>query len=294
MFLLVTPATLGSCHHDCNDISLTYPKLLKQSGEEPRREVRSEQVRRLVMRDEEFWRHGRHNPDLPGWSRAGDEEEGRSRSEEEGRRPRGGGGRRGHVRGGLAVRVPGPPPGFHDFGPWPGGPGGPRMRGPRARRGDVRAAALALLAEQSMNGYQIIQEIGERSGGVWRPSPGSVYPALQQLEDEGLIRAEAGEGGRRAYQLTDEGRQYAASHADELRAPWDVVAGNAAGPALEMRKLIGQVAMAAYQVISAGTEAQGAQARQVLVDTRKSLYRILAADEDEGAGGTGSASTDGE
>ena len=72
------------------------------------------------------------------------------------------------------------------------------------------------------------------------------------------------------------------------------MAGNAAGPALEMRKLIGQVAMAAYQVISAGTEAQGAQARQVLVDTRKSLYRILAADEDEDAGGTGSASTDGE
>ena len=72
------------------------------------------------------------------------------------------------------------------------------MRGPRAKRGDVRAAALALLAEGPMNGYQIIQEISERSGGVWRPSPGSVYPALQQLEDEGLIRAEAGEGGRRA------------------------------------------------------------------------------------------------
>ena len=99
------------------------------------------------------------------------------------------------------------------------------MRGPRAKRGDVRAAALALLAEQPMNGYQIIQEIGERSGGVWRPSPGSIYPALQQLEDEGLIRAEAGEGGRRAFQLTDEGRAYAAAHSAELTAPWDVVAG---------------------------------------------------------------------
>ena len=62
------------------------------------------------------------------------------------------------------------------------------MRGPRVKRGDVRAAALALLAEEPPNGYQIIQEISERSGGVWRPSPGSVYPALQQLEDEGLIR----------------------------------------------------------------------------------------------------------
>ncbi len=157
------------------------------------------------------------------------------------------------------------------------------MRGPRARRGDVRAAALALLSEQPMNGYQIIQEIGERSGGVWRPSPGSVYPALQQLEDEGLIRADAGDGGRRAFQLTDEGREYAASHTDELRAPWDVVAGSAGGAAIEMRKLVGQVAMAAFQVLSAGTDAQAGQARQVLTDARKALYRILAADEDQPA-----------
>ncbi len=155
-----------------------------------------------------------------------------------------------------------------------------RMRGPRARRGDVRAAALALLSEQPMNGYQIIQEIADRSGGVWRPSPGSVYPALQQLEDEGLIMAQVGDGGRRAYQLTDEGRQYAASHADDLRAPWDDVAGSAGGAALEMRRLIGQVAMAAVQVVSAGTDAQAAQARQLLTDTRKALYRILASDEE--------------
>jgi len=148
-----------------------------------------------------------------------------------------------------------------------------------ARR--VRAAALALLAETPMNGYQIIQEIGERSGGVWRPSPGSVYPALQQLEDEGLIRAEAGEGGRRGYVLTDEGRQYVEAHPDELRAPWDVVAGGTGGAAIEMRTLMGQLGMAAFQVVSAGTDAQQAQARKVLADARKSLYRILAADEDE-------------
>jgi DNA-binding PadR family transcriptional regulator len=244
------------------------------------------------MREEEFWRHGRHNPEQPGWSRGADEEEGRPRSEEEGRRPRGGG-RRGHVRGGFAGRVPGPPPGFHDFGPWPGGPGGPRMRGPRARRGDVRAAALALLAEQPMNGYQIIQEIGERSGGVWRPSPGSVYPALQQLEDEVLIRAESGEGGRRGYVLTDAGRAYVAEHPDELRAPWDIVAGGTGGAAIEMRTLMQQLGMAAFQVVSAGTDAQQAQARKVLADARKSLYRILAADEDEtpdspGTAGSGS------
>src|ERR671936_914408 len=78
-----------------------------------------------------------------------------------------------------------------------GGPGGFR-RGPRARRGDVRAAALLLLAEEPRNGYQLMQEIEERSGGVWRPSPGSVYPALSQLEDEGLVQGEERDG-RRAY-----------------------------------------------------------------------------------------------
>jgi DNA-binding PadR family transcriptional regulator len=156
------------------------------------------------------------------------------------------------------------------------------MRGPRAKRGDVRAAALALLAEGPMNGYQIIQEISERSGGVWRPSPGSVYPALQQLEDEGLIRAEAGESGRRAYVLTEDGRHYAETHPAELDAPWDAVTGNAGGAAMEMRKLIGQVAMAAFQVLSAGSETQIGQARQVLTDSRRALYRLLAADDEDG------------
>jgi DNA-binding PadR family transcriptional regulator len=156
------------------------------------------------------------------------------------------------------------------------------MRGPRAKRGDVRAAALALLAEGPMNGYQIIQEISERSGGVWRPSPGSVYPALQQLEDEGLIRAEAADGGRRAYVLTEDGRHYADAHPDELDAPWDAVTGSAGGAAMEMRTLIGQVAMAAFQVLSAGNESQIGQARRVLTDARRALYRLLAADDDDG------------
>jgi DNA-binding PadR family transcriptional regulator len=236
------------------------------------------------MRDEEIRRHRRHEREVPGWHRPGDEDDGRHRSEDEGRRGRGGG-RRGHVRGGYPGRVPGPP-GFHAFGPWPGEP---RMRGPRARRGDVRAAALALLAEQPMNGYQIIQEISERSGGVWRPSPGSVYPALQQLEDEGLIRTEPGEGGRRGYVLTDEGQQYVQAHPDELRAPWDVVAGGAGGAAIEMRTLLGQLGMAAFQVVSAGTDAQQAKARTVLADARRSLYRILAAEEDEEQAGDGTA-----
>src|SRR5688500_2490305 len=90
----------------------------------------------------------------------------------------------------------------HGRGFWPGGPPG---RGPRRRRGDVRAALLALLAEEPRNGYQLMQEIENRSEGVWRPSPGSVYPALQQLEDEGLIRSEESDG-RKVFRLTEAGR----------------------------------------------------------------------------------------
>jgi DNA-binding PadR family transcriptional regulator len=174
--------------------------------------------------------------------------------------------------------MPGPP----DFGPWFGGP---RMRGPRVRRGDVRAAALALLADGPRNGYQIIQEISERSGDLWKPSPGSVYPALQQLEDEGLIAATTGEGGRRAFELTEEGRSYVAAHPDELQAPWDVVAKSVGGDAIEMRRLFGTVAMAATQVVRVGSTAQVAQAQQILTDARRKLYQILASDESEQAGG---------
>ena len=171
-------------------------------------------------------------------------------------------------------------------GPHFGGPGWwldePRMgRGPRAKRGDVRAAALGLLAEGAMNGYQIIQEISERSDGVWRPSPGSVYPALQQLEDEGLIVARTDETSRRSYQLTDEGRDYVEAHPDEVRAPWDAVTGSVGNSAIQMRNLLRQVGMAGYQVLSAGTDAQVRQARQVLTDARKALYRILAADDED-------------
>ncbi|MGI8448917.1 MAG: PadR family transcriptional regulator [Streptosporangiaceae bacterium] len=190
--------------------------------------------------------------------------------------PRGPGGPGGRGRGMRGETMPGPP----DFGPWGDGP---RFRGPRVKRGDVRAAALALLADGPRNGYQIIQEISERSGGLWKPSPGSVYPALQQLEDEGLIAATTGEGGRRAFELTEEGRGYVAAHPDELQAPWDVVAKSVGGDAIEMRRLFGTVAMAAHQVVRVGNAAQVAQAKQILTDARRRLYQILAADDDEQA-----------
>ncbi|HEX9031225.1 MAG TPA: PadR family transcriptional regulator [Streptosporangiaceae bacterium] len=170
--------------------------------------------------------------------------------------------------------------GFH-AGPPRGGPRGRGYgrRGGRAKRGDVRAAALALLTEEPMNGYQIIQQISDRSGGLWRPSPGSVYPALAQLEDEGLVSVQGAESGRRAYALTDAGRTYVAEHAEELKSPWSAMAGDAASAAVDMRKLVGQVHLAAFQVVSAGTDAQLSQARTVLAQARRALYRILAEDD---------------
>jgi len=212
----------------------------------------------------------------------------RSGRPEWGPRPGRGPGRRGGERGGeRGWGGPGGPGGRRwawQEGLPPFGPPGPGFgrhafgRGPRARRGDVRAAILDLLAEgNAWNGYQIIQEIADRTQGVWRPSAGSVYPALQQLEDEGLI-APDGEGRRRLYTLTDEGRTYTEAHADELRASWDSAAGMADNTAIELGDMIRQVMMAVMEVRRAGSASQLAEARRVLAEARRSMYRILAED----------------
>jgi DNA-binding PadR family transcriptional regulator len=159
------------------------------------------------------------------------------------------------------------------FGGMPGGPGFGRRR--RASRGDVRTAALLLLAEEPRNGYQIMQELEERSEGLWRPSPGSVYPALQQLEDEGLIRSDEAEG-RRLYHLTDAGRAYLAERPDEQPAPWETFTDTLSDQRAQTAALMRDVAMAFAQVMRAGSEAQVAEAARVLADSRRALYRILA------------------
>ena len=169
----------------------------------------------------------------------------------------------------------GPPGG----GGWGGGPR--RHRGQRAR-GDVRSAVLALLAEEPMHGYQIIQEIDRRSGGSWKPSPGSVYPTLQQLEDEGLVRAEEQEG-RRVYRLTEEGQRVAADRAEEFATLWEGVAPSEDDT--QLGDLIFQVGAAFVHVARTGTQEQMAEARKVLARTRADLYRILGdqdADTDRG------------
>ncbi|MGP3534992.1 PadR family transcriptional regulator [Microbacterium sp. RD1] len=146
----------------------------------------------------------------------------------------------------------------------------------RMQRGDVRAAVLALLLERPMHGYQIIAEIGERSGGSWKPSPGSVYPTLQMLTDEGLLKAEES-GGRKTYSLTDEGRFVAEADA-EKPAPWENSSTRDSGRASGLAKAGIDLAQAAAQVGRTGSAEQVKEAVDVLEEARRKLYSILAQD----------------
>ena len=142
----------------------------------------------------------------------------------------------------------------------------------------MRAAILALLREGPRNGYQIMSEIEERSGGAWRPSPGAVYPALQQLADEGLIEAEES-AGRRAFSLTDEGRRYIEENPDMARAAWESMAQDEPeempGLFVQAARLGGTI----VQVAHAGTSEQVHAAEQLLEQTRRKMYQILAEDD---------------
>jgi DNA-binding PadR family transcriptional regulator len=163
---------------------------------------------------------------------------------------------------------------FTGFGPPRGG------RGPKVRRGDVRLAILSVLAAESMNGYQIIQQIAERSGGAWKPSPGSVYPTLQQLEDEGLVRARV-DGDRRVVELTEAGREYVEANADQLSATWRGFEHDGSEETSDLRALAGQIVGALWQIGYHGGPEQREQAAEVLTDTRRRLYALLAEGDPE-------------
>jgi len=161
-------------------------------------------------------------------------------------------------------------PGFGRHGGF--GPG--FGRGPKVGRGDVRAAIIALLAEEPMHGYQIITELTERSGGVWNPSPGSVYPTLQAMEDQGLVTADKAEG-KRVFSLTDAGRT-AAEAAGDGPAPWEEAASSADRSLVDLRGLMGDVGIAIMQAGRAGSDRQIKAVGEILADTRRRIYLVLA------------------
>ena len=151
-----------------------------------------------------------------------------------------------------------------------------KVMSPRMGRGDVRTAILAVLADRPMHGYQIIYEIEERSGGTWKPSPGSVYPTLQLLADEGLITAEEA-GGKKTYSLTDAGKAAAAASEDRS-APWETPGRKDAARSTVLPKAGAKLAQAAAQVATSGSPEQVQQAVDVLDEARRKLYSILAQD----------------
>lgn len=194
------------------------------------------------------------------------------------------GGHRPHGRGAeeMGFGPMGPMGPFGLGGPFgPGGPMGPRGRG-RGRRGQVRQAILALLAEEPLNGYQIMQTVAERTDGAWKPSPGAVYPALSQLEDEGLIES-FNDQGQKAFRLTDTGKDIAAS----VEKPWEQVNEAVAGMGStehralwsELPGLIG----ALKELARTGSTEQIVQATTMLGRTRRAVYALLAEDEADAA-----------
>jgi DNA-binding PadR family transcriptional regulator len=195
-----------------------------------------------------------------------------------------------HGRGGPGFQA-----GFGGFGPGRGGFGfdprggfgfgGPRGRrggSRRGKRGDVRAAILVLLADRAMHGYEMIQEIADRSGGLWRPSPGSVYPTLQLLVDEGLIVGTESDGSKRLFELTDEGR----AAAEKIETPpWEEIAEgwrDQAPGQVNLHTAITQLMGAVEQSAYAASEEQQQRIVDIVNNARRDIYNILGeTDESE-------------
>ncbi|MEU7787424.1 PadR family transcriptional regulator [Amycolatopsis sp. NPDC049159] len=199
---------------------------------------------------------------------------------------------RGGPPGGFPPHPPQPPmpPGFPGFPGGPGSFGGPggwgggggawqrvrEFRGGRPAARPVRPAVLALLAEEPMHGYQLMQEIRRRTHDRWRPSPGSVYPILQQLEDEGLVHT-VETAGRRVAELTDAGRAHVAGREEEFAALWGEPEEEPnADRFAALWHALGELSGAAAQVGHSGTEAQVAEVKKILADARRRVYAVLA------------------
>lgn len=184
---------------------------------------------------------------------------------------------------------PPPPPGpggerdVFFFRGGPGGPGGPFMRpfpppwaaGRRMRRGGMRVALLSALQDGAAHGYELMGRLEQRSGGRWRPSPGSVYPTLQALEDEGLVKSSESEG-KKVYELTDAGRTEATAQTEAGGPPWMGMGGPDGGPHAKLRNAVMQLGGACQQVAASGSPELVEKAEQVVTEARRKLYQLLA------------------
>ena len=170
-----------------------------------------------------------------------------------------------------ASRGPGREFGFGHGGHGGPGPGGGRGR---MRRGDTRFALLSALTDGPGHGYELIQRLEERTGGRWKPSPGSVYPTLQLLEETGLVRSEQRDD-KRIYEITEAGQAALAERTDEPGgAPW--MSGVDAGPHGKLRHAVMGLMMASKQIGMQGNSELVEQAATIVADARRKLYQLLA------------------
>jgi DNA-binding PadR family transcriptional regulator len=174
---------------------------------------------------------------------------------------------------------PGFGPGFGGPGFGRGGRGGPRGGGRgrgRGRRGDVRAAILLLLVERPMHGYEMIQEIAERTQDLWKPSPGSVYPTLQLLVDEDLIKGTESDGSKKLFELTDAGREAA----EKIETPpWEEITEDAGPGHANLRGAVGQLMGAVAQSAHAASAEQQQRIVDIVNNARREIYGILGETE---------------
>lgn len=172
-----------------------------------------------------------------------------------------------------------------DFGPRGGGIGGGGPRGAgrggfgprgggRVRKGNVRSAILSLLSQHSYNGYGMIGAIAAHTDGAWRPSPGSIYPALAALQSEGLIES-TGDGKRTEFVLTEAGKSYVAENAAEMAQVWADV-NEEAGAGTDLRLGLSKLVGAVEQISMAGNEEQVKAATEALDTARRAIYTLLA------------------
>ncbi|MGG5173970.1 PadR family transcriptional regulator [Pseudarthrobacter sp. J1763] len=181
--------------------------------------------------------------------------------------------------GGKGFGGPGPFGGQGFAGPGFGGPGpfggrSPFGPGGRVRKGNVRNAILSLLSQSPENGYGLIKSIAAHTDGAWRPSPGSVYPALSALQADGLIES-VGEGRRTEFALTEDGKAHTVEHASELAAVWEEV-NQEAGVGQDLKLSIGKLMGAVHQIGIDGTEEKLQATIEALDEARRTIYKLLA------------------